>query len=131
LKVHIGTDQYWVPIVFGVCVLVGWIVAVRVLVLNDRVLRRLHERHRELWEGCGAPRGVFWRPPGTSNAAHSFANWRVINRALSAASGSGSHEVGEDADLRALLRQRRKLHVALGAVVCMAVLAWTIGLLLR
>ena len=30
---------------------------------HDRLVRRLHERHRDEWTRQGGPRGFFWAPP--------------------------------------------------------------------
>jgi hypothetical protein len=38
-------------------------ICIRALVLRDRLLAGLYERHRELWQNLGRPTGWLWRAP--------------------------------------------------------------------
>ena len=123
---HIGAEPayYIVPAVFACFWVVCAVCIARAILLGDRILAIVHQRHRPDWEEAGSPWGTWWVPPGANrnSVAESFRHRSAAVAALSKWRRNGSGTLADDLELSRLMRQRWRLALtAAGACLVGAV----------
>jgi hypothetical protein len=128
---HSDPGAWWGVALFAACWMGGAYTVFGLIFVRDRILRRLHDRHRETWAELGGPRGMFWTPQQTSARRRPYDS-RAVRRVFVALRRSENAALAGDAELHAMLaRDRRFVWAQLGILAALVALVVGGGLVGR